>query len=159
MVTPKATTSRLPSASAGPVESEATGKTAKGPSNKAPLAWVRWRISKERDFKFKNEMNIPQELTSDRNNRLCQFLPMFHCGLNWAENFRGKSKPHARKLTDWLGLDGDVPSDVAFSWTGKDFRRALDAICQENTGDCHCVPSPPTASMGPLRRAFRKFSA
>ena len=99
----KAATARLPSASTDSVESEAPGATVKEPSNKASLAWMRWRMAKECDFK--NEMNMLQKLISGRNH-LCQFLPKFHCDLNWTENFWGKSKPYVRKLIDgaWMTM-------------------------------------------------------
>ena len=37
---------------------------------------------------------------------LCEFLPKFHCDINWAENHWGKSKPCVRKLVDggWMKM-------------------------------------------------------
>ena len=37
---------------------------------------------------------------------LCEFLPKFHCDINWAENHWGKSKPCVRNLVDggWMKM-------------------------------------------------------
>ena len=51
----KAATARLASASTDPVESEAGDKPVKEPSNKSSLAWMRWRMARECDFKKRNE--------------------------------------------------------------------------------------------------------
>jgi hypothetical protein len=52
----KAVTARLASASTDPVESEARDKTVKEPPNESSLAWMRWRMARECDFK--NEMGL-----------------------------------------------------------------------------------------------------
>ena len=99
----KAANARLASSRTDAVESEAGRRTDIEPENKTSLAWMRWRMAREADFK--NEMNMLQKLIRGRGH-LCMFLPKFHCDLNWAENQWGKSKPCVRKCCDgeWMTL-------------------------------------------------------
>jgi hypothetical protein len=50
-----------------------------------------------------------QTLTRSRGH-LCEFLPKFHCDINWAENHWGKSKPCVRQLVDggWMKMSVTV---------------------------------------------------
>jgi hypothetical protein len=75
----KATNARLASSRADAVESEERRGADIEPKTITSLAWMRWRMSKECDFK--NEMNMLQKLIRERGH-LCLFLPKFHCDLN-----------------------------------------------------------------------------
>ena len=99
----KAASAALHSTTTDAVESEEATTTAEPTTSKTGLAWLRWRLSQEKDFK--EEQNMLQTLMRSRGH-LCEFLPKFHCDVNWAENHWGKSKPCVRQLVDggWMKM-------------------------------------------------------
>ena len=103
----------------GPVEAE--------PSPKHTLAWLRWRLAQEPDFKNEENM-VTQEI--HKRGHMCIFLPKFHCDLNWAENHWGRSKPFVRGICDgswmamcqgiWLSFgQGNIPYDLCQRFARK----------------------------------------
>ena len=99
----RAATEALHSAATDAVESEELDSNLEPTSSKTGLAWLRWRLSKEPDFI--GEQNMLQTRIRERGH-LCEFLPKFHCDINWAENHWGKSKPCVRNLVDggWMKM-------------------------------------------------------
>jgi hypothetical protein len=103
----------------GPVEAE--------PSPKHTLAWLRWRLAQEPDFKNEENM-VTQEI--HKRGHTCMFLQKFHCDLKWAENHWGRSKPFVRGICDgswmamrqgtWLSFgQGNIPHGLYQRFTRK----------------------------------------
>ena len=99
----RAATEALHSAATDAVESEELDSNLEPTSSKTGLAWLRWRLSKEPDFI--GEQNMLQTRIRERGH-LSEFLPKFHCDINWAESHWGKSKPCVRNLVDggWMKM-------------------------------------------------------
>jgi hypothetical protein len=82
----RAATEALHSVATDTVESEELDSNLEPTSSKTGLAWLRWRLSKEPGFI--GEQNMLQTRIRERGH-LCEFLPKFHCDVNWAENHGG----------------------------------------------------------------------
>jgi hypothetical protein len=99
----KAANAKLHADAIDEVQSEQDGPAEAEPSPKYKLAWLRWRLAQEPDFKNEENM-VTQEI--HKRGHACTFLPKFHCDLNWAENHWGRSKPFVRGICDgsWMAM-------------------------------------------------------